>query len=228
MRIAILDDDDSRLDLARAPLLALGHSCQHFRSSAVLLDHLQQDACDLLVMDWQSANARGAQLIRAARDKSATRVPVLCLCGRDAEGIISALDAGADDYLVKPVRRGEIATRVQVLLRRAYPEQDTGELLRFGPYAFETQSARVSMAGKAINITHKEFELALLFFRNLGRPLSRAYVLEAIWAREPEMASRTMDTHVSRVRSKLGLRPENGYRLVPVYSYGYRLEQVPG
>lgn len=228
MRIAILDEDDSRLELVRAPLLALGHSCLHVRSSADMLDHLRQDGCNLLAMDWQTANVAGAQLIRAAREKSTIRVPVLCLCGRDAEDIISALDAGADDYLVKPVRRGEIATRVQVLLRRAYPEQDTGELLRFGLYAFETQSARVTMAGKAIDITHKEFELALLFFRNLGRPLSRAYVLEAIWAREPDMASRTMDTHVSRVRSKLGLRPENGYRLVPVYSYGYRLEQVPG
>jgi DNA-binding response OmpR family regulator len=226
MHIAILDDDASRTGPLQAPLIALGHTCLHFRTGAALLGHLQEDGFDLLVIDWQAANTGGPQLIRAVRDKLATRVPVLLLSGRDEADIIAALDAGADDYLVKPVRRGEIATRVQVLLRRAYPEHSAGEFLRFGPYGFETQSARLTRAGKTLDITHKEFALALLFFRNLGRPLSRAYLLEAIWARQPDLASRTMDTHVSRVRSKLGLRPENGYRLVPVYSYGYRLEQV--
>jgi DNA-binding response OmpR family regulator len=226
MHIAILDDDASRTGPLQAPLIALGHTCLHFRTGAALLGYLQEDGFDLLVIDWQAANTGGPQLIRAVRDKLATRVPVLLLSGRDEADIIAALDAGADDYLVKPVRRGEIATRVQVLLRRAYPEHSAGEFLRFGPYGFETQSARLTRAGKTLDITHKEFALALLFFRNLGRPLSRAYLLEAIWARQPDLASRTMDTHVSRVRSKLGLRPENGYRLVPVYSYGYRLEQV--
>jgi DNA-binding winged helix-turn-helix (wHTH) protein len=79
-----------------------------------------------------------------------------------------------------------------------------------------------------IDVTHKEFNLALLFFRNIGRPLSRAYIHEAIWVRETAVPSRTMDTHVSRVRNKLQLRPENGFRLVPVYSYGYRLEKLLG
>jgi DNA-binding response OmpR family regulator len=82
------------------------------------------------------------------------------------------------------------------------------------------------MDGEQIDVTHKEFNLALLFFRNLGRPLSRAYIHESIWVRETAVPSRTMDTHVSRVRNKLRLRPENGFRLVPVYSYGYRLEKL--
>jgi DNA-binding response OmpR family regulator len=81
--------------------------------------------------------------------------------------------------------------------------------------------------GQSVELTQKEFDLALLFFRNIGRPLSRAYIREAVWASDAEIASRTMDTHVSRVRSKLLLRPENGFRLAPVYSYGYRLEQLP-
>jgi DNA-binding response OmpR family regulator len=101
------------------------------------------------------------------------------------------------------------------------------EEIRFGNYVFESRSGRLTMAGTHIQVTQKEFELALLFFRNLGRPLSRAYILEAVWASEVEIPSRTMDTHVSRVRSKLQLRPENGFRLAPVYSYGYRLEQIP-
>jgi len=79
-----------------------------------------------------------------------------------------------------------------------------------------------------LDVTHKEFALALLFFRNMGRPLSRAYIHEAVWQRDTALPSRTMDTHVSRVRNKLQLKPEHGYRLVPVYSYGYRLEKLGG
>jgi DNA-binding response OmpR family regulator len=100
------------------------------------------------------------------------------------------------------------------------------EQLQFGPYVFETRPGRLLMDGAVIEVTHKEFYLALLFFRNIGRPLSRAYIHEAVWIRETALPSRTMDTHVSRVRNKLQLRPENGFRLVPVYSYGYRLEKL--
>jgi DNA-binding response OmpR family regulator len=128
--------------------------------------------------------------------------------------------------MIKPVRRGELLIRVQVLLRRAYPAQNTSEQIQFGQYVFELPIGRLSLNGKQIDVTQKEFDLALLFFRNLGRPLSRAYILEAIWSREVDVPSRTMDTHVSRVRNKLHLKPENGFRLTPVYSYGYRLEEL--
>jgi DNA-binding response OmpR family regulator len=139
---------------------------------------------------------------------------------------VAALDAGANDYLIKPMRNGEIVARVQVLLKRAYPEQHAGELMRFGRYVFETATTCVKHDQKTIKVTQKEFDLALLFFEHLGRPLSRAYIREMIWPGESELPSRTLDTHVSRVRSKLGLRPENGFRLSPVYSYGYELEQL--
>ena len=112
------------------------------------------------------------------------------------------------------------------VLRRAYPSQSGAEQLTFGPYVFETRPGRLLMDGEPIEVTHKEFYLALLFFRNIGRPLSRAYIHESVWIRETNVPSRTMDTHVSRVRNKLQLKPENGFRLVPVYSYGYRLEKL--
>jgi DNA-binding response OmpR family regulator len=144
------------------------------------------------------------------------------------DDIVTGLAAGADDYMIKPIRRGELVARVQALLRRAYPTQNAVEQIQFNQYVFEPRTSRLTAAGEQIELTQKEFDLALLFFRNLGRPLSRAYILEAVWSRDVEIPSRTMDTHVSRVRSKLQLRPENGFRLAPVYSYGYRLEQVSG
>ncbi len=74
--------------------------------------------------------------------------------------------------------------------------------------------------------TAKEFHLALLLFRNIHRSLSRAHILEAVWGRNPDLPTRTLDAHISLVRGKLGLRPENGLRLSSVYSFGYRLESL--
>ena len=82
------------------------------------------------------------------------------------------------------------------------------------------------MNGELLPLTAKEFGLALLLFRNVHRALSRGHILEAIWGRNPDLPTRTLDMHISRIRTKLELRPENGYRLAPVYSYGYRLEQL--
>ena len=76
--------------------------------------------------------------------------------------------------MIKPIRRGELVARVQALLRRAYPSQNTVEQIQFGDYVFESRTARLTVSGKSIDVTQKEFDLALLFFRNLGRPLSRA------------------------------------------------------
>jgi DNA-binding response OmpR family regulator len=169
----------------------------------------------------------GAEVLRWARERLPSNLPVLFMTSRSGEDdIVAGLSAGADDYMIKPIRRGELVARVQALLRRAYPTQNAVEQIKFGQYVFEVRTGRLTMKGNPVELTQKEFDLALLFFRNIGRPLSRAYILEAVWARDVEVVSRTMDTHVSRVRSKLQLRPEQGYRLAPVYSYGYRLEQL--
>lgn len=227
MRIAVLDHDRGQADLVSQVLSGAGHSCQTFDNAKDLLGQLRKDGTDLLIMDWQVPDLPGNEVLRRAKEKLAANTPTMFLAGGSAEDdIVAGMSSGADDYLVKPLRRGELMLRVSALLRRAYPSQNGSEQLQFGPYVFETRPGRLLMDGQPIDVTHKEFYLALLFFRNIGRPLSRAFIHESVWVRETAVPSRTMDTHVSRVRNKLQLRPENGFRLVPVYSYGYRLEKL--
>jgi DNA-binding response OmpR family regulator len=227
MRIAVLDDDRSQTDLVCQVLTSSGHVCHPFQSGKEILNQLRRESFDMLVIDWQVPDLSGAEVLRWAREKLPPNLPVLFMTSRSGEDeIVEGLAAGADDYMIKPIRRGELVARVQALLRRAYPSQTTVEQIHFGQYMFEARTGRLTNNGTSVEVTQKEFDLALLFFRNLGRPLSRAYILEAVWSRDIDIPSRTMDTHVSRVRSKLQLRPENGFRLAPVYSYGYRLEQI--
>ena len=227
MRIAVLDNDRSQADLVSQVLTTAGHTCHVFATGKDLLGQLRKDAFDMLVFDWNVTDMGAVDVLRKAKEKMPAATPMMFLTTSSGEDdIVAGITSGADDYMIKPLRRGELVTRVQALLRRAYPSQNGAEQLTFGKYVFETRPGRLLMDGEVIEVTHKEFYLALLFFRNIGRPLSRAYIHESVWIRESVVPSRTMDTHVSRVRNKLQLRPENGFRLVPVYSYGYRLEKL--
>ncbi|WUR13455.1 response regulator transcription factor [[Empedobacter] haloabium] len=229
MKIVVLDNDRSQSDLICQVLTSAGHVCHGFQTGKDLLSQLRKEEYDMLIFDWQVSDMGGAELMRKAREKLNEKAPVLFMTSSSGEDdIVAGLDAGADDYMIKPLRRSEMVARVQALLRRAFPTQNGAEQLQFGQYVFETRPGRLLMDGNVLDVTHKEFYLALLFFRNIGRPLSRAYIHEAVWIRETDVPSRTMDTHVSRVRNKLQLKPENGFRLVPVYSYGYRLEKLGG
>lgn len=226
MRITVLDSDPDQAAATCDALAALGHSCAPHGTGRAALEDMRHEASDLLVACWRIPDLPAADFIALAREATDMRIPILAIVDRTSEqDAVAALKAGIDDYIVTPVRRNELMLRARALLKVTHPDAES-EQLHFGQYTFEPHSARAWADDREITLTRKEFAVALLLFRNLGRPLSRAYIQESVWPREEDMPSRTIDTHVSRVRTKLGLIPENGYRLVPVYSFGYRLEEL--
>jgi len=227
MRIALVDDDPTQLEMMRWVLTAAGHHCHTYPSAKAFQHEMRRESFDLLVLDWMLPDNDGVSVMRWVRSSLEQRVPILFVTSKtDEESIVLALSTGADDYMIKPLRRGELIARVGALLRRAYPEDTAPETIDMCGLIFEPKTTTVTVDGQRISLTHKEFDLALLLFRNLGKPLSRSHIQESVWGHEEDIPSRTMDTHVSRVRSKLSLRPEVGFRLAPVYSYGYRLEAI--
>ncbi len=227
MRIAVLDNDVQQRALIAQALASASYEYEIVDQLSNLMSRVSEAGIDLLIYHWQP-EVEGLRLLAECR-RELPALPVLLLSGRSYEYELAAvLNGGLCDYQIKPLRRNELLVRLRVLAARAHPEAADAPGLHFGPYAFDIRRCTLKRSGESIGLTQKEFDLALLFFRHLGRPLSRATILEAVWPQDAEFSSRSMDTHVSRVRSKLGLRPENGFRLAPVYSYGYCLEQLAG
>jgi DNA-binding response OmpR family regulator len=227
MRIGILEDEPALAEQLERLLSAEGHSCFVFHSGQRLIGFLSRETVDILILDWNVPDISGLEIIRWARKERAGHPPILVLTARTAEeDIVTALKAGADEYVVKPVQPPVLLARIEALCRRAYPEPPPTRLQRFGDYIFDTRADAVITCDTPIQLTAKEFALALMLFRNLNRTLSRSYIFASIWGSSPDLQTRTLDAHVSKVRTKLGLRATSGFRLVPVYAYGYRLEAV--
>jgi DNA-binding response OmpR family regulator len=227
MRIAILEDDPAQAHFAIDTLSGAGHVCHEFAKGDDLVRALRRQTFDLMLLDWQVPGLSGEDVLRWARQSLIEHLPVIFITARGREAdITSILNAGADDYVTKPISPGVLLARVSSLLRRVYRKNPGATHEIFGDYEFDVPSAQVLRKGIPVTVTQREFNLALLLFQNLGRPLSRDHILELVWKQVSDIPSRTMDTHISLVRTKLGLRPENGYRLAPLYGHGYRLEQI--
>lgn len=227
MKIAILEDDSAQAAMVAEVLRSAGHICIVFISGRDLVSKVRQETFDLLVLDWNVPHVSGLEVATWARQTLKPVPPILMLTARaDAEDVVAALNAGADDFIVKPVDPVILRARVSALLRRAYHVDPVVQNETHGPYTFDPLRLTVSREGVEAQLTAKEFTLALTFFHNLHRPLGRAYLLETVWGRNPDLATRTLDSHVSKIRQKLSLRPETGFKLAPVYSYGYRLERT--
>lgn len=225
MQIAILDNDTAQYNQLAAWLAGPTAVLQRFTDLDTMLRNLREGKIDLMVVHWQSAIDR--RRLKEAIERRSPPVPLVLVAERTTmDSLTLLLDYSACDYVLKPLRRMDLVTRVHVLKKRFHVSQMMGERHEFGLYVFDTEAEKLRLNDEPIRITQKEFRLALLFFRHLGRPLSRAFILESVWPDHAEFSSRSMDTHVSRVRNKLGLQPEHGYRLAPVYSYGYRLERI--
>ncbi|MGH4033409.1 response regulator transcription factor [Actinomycetota bacterium Odt1-20B] len=178
---------------------------------------LKSHCCaDLILLDLDLPDLDGLELcrgIRAMRD-----IPIIAVTGRGSElDLVLGLKSGADDYVVKPYRKAELLARMEALLRRALPKEEPKSVIAHGPLELDAQAREVRLGGQPVDVTRKEFDLLFVLASKPGTVLSRRELLAEVWNDTWSHRGRTIDTHVSSLRGKLG----EGW-IVTVRGIGFR------
>lgn len=228
MRICLVEDDKDQIELITHWLKEAGHEVTVFEDGNRFITHAHQDSFDLIILDWMLPGVTGDQLLQWIREQTDWPVPVMFTTAKDEEeSIVYALANGADDYMIKPIRRAELIARATALSRRSqWGNAQNEETLELEPFEVKLDQRQLFMKGELIELTEREFDLAVFFFRHRGRILSRAHIMEVVWGQTADLATRTVDTHASRLRNKLGWNGESGWKLKSIYQHGYRLQSI--
>ena len=227
MSMALVEDDEIIAASFQGWLNEIGASVRVFHRGS---DFLQQDvsAFHLVMLDWMLPDMLGDQILVKLRQERNYTGGVLFVTSRDAESDVAfVLGLGADDYLVKPPSKKILLSRVQAVHRRVNRQSfQQPTKLDMSPYGADLVQRSVTLHGELVSLTPKEFDLAIYLFRHIGQLVGREQLMYDVWGKRAILETRTIDVHISNLRRRLKLRPENGFRLSTVHSFGYRLEPV--
>ncbi|MCH4811773.1 response regulator transcription factor [Vreelandella neptunia] len=225
MHIGVLEDDLDQQAFIEACLTTAGHQVSLFARSSELRRATKEQTFDFFIIDWRLPDSCGMDVVSHLRQHEGWRGPILFITASQGEDeIVKALELGADDFLAKPLRPKEFIARVSALGRRSgyvtpHPAATCPE-----SFKLHTEEHYISVAGNAVGLTEREYRLAALFFSKIGELITRAHLLELVWGIKGDVSTRTVDTHVSRLRRKLELDGRHGLRLRSVYQSGYRMD----
>lgn len=219
--ILVIEDDADVLSLIEYNFKQAGFAVQTAEDGEVGLRLAQKSIPDLIILDLMLPQMDGREVCRQLKQKESTRsISVLMLTGLAAEADrIVGLELGADDYVTKPFSPRELVLRVQAILRRNQPADSTHEVLSVGEISIYPQQHRVDVEGVTVPLTTMEFRLLNYLAGNAGKVQTRELILENVWGHRHNYSSRTVDTHIRRLRSKLG---RAGSYIDTVRSIGYR------
>ncbi len=224
MRVAIADDDPELLEQLSAALEGSNHSFDRYRNGAEMLTALKRETYDVVLIDWNMPGASGLEIVTWASGNLSPPPGMILLTSRaEKDDVVRGLEAGAIDYIVKPESNEVILARIDAAMRKVRAREKP-RFEQFGRYRLDRLQEVIEADGEPIKLTAKEFKVAELLFDNLNRPLSRNYIFAQVWNGSPDMETRTLDMHISRVRSKLELRPQNGFAIQTVFGFGYRMD----
>ncbi|WP_182187451.1 response regulator transcription factor [Pectinatus frisingensis] len=190
----------------------------------VAIDIFNKESLDIILLDIMMPKKDGFAVCREIRQTSNVPVIMITARGEDFERIMG-LDIGADDYIVKPFSPGEVMARVRAVLRRMeVTSSDQKRLLKYNDMSIDLNSYTVSINGRDVSLTKKEIELLWLLASNYGKVFSRDNLLDSIWGYDYFGDTRTVDSHIKRLRAKLNTKSDYGKMIKTVWGVGYKFE----
>lgn len=221
-RILLIEDEPDIAEVLQYNLEKEGFHVDMARRGDTGLESIRRDAPDLILLDLMLPGIDGLELTRLLkRDTSTARLPIVMLTARGEEvDRIVGLELGADDYISKPFSPREVVLRVKAVLRRIQHEESTAEHIEVGGIELDIAGHQLRVRDKEVPLTATEFRLLRLLMERGGRVQTRSQLLSDVWGYVEDIDSRTVDTHIRRLRRKLG--PEAD-RIETVIGVGYRL-----
>lgn len=225
-KILIVDDEKDIVKMLDYNLKKEGYRTISAHDGEYALDLAARQKPDLIILDLMLPGVDGLEACRILKkDKETQHIPIIMLTAKtQVSDKIVGLELGADDYITKPFSPRELLARIKAVLRRIKDKQEEGELIKAGDIELDLGKINVSISGKRIELTAKEFELLKILIQAKGRVLSRDYLLDQIWGFDNamEIQTRTVDVHIRTLRRKLG---KEAKRIVTVKNYGYRFNE---
>jgi DNA-binding response OmpR family regulator len=228
--ILVVEDERDLAQVVRMNLEAEGHTVYQAADGAAALEWARHEELDLIVLDLMLPKVDGLEVCRRIRRTSITPILMLTAKGTELDRVLG-LEMGADDYLVKPFAMRELLARIGAILRRvemmreAQQEPDAETVIDLPGLHIDPAAHDVVADGRPVTLTAKEFALLHLLAANPGRVFNREYLLERIWGDDYEGLDRTVDTHMLRLRKKLGGTGTVADRIATLWGVGYRFER---
>jgi DNA-binding response OmpR family regulator len=221
-RILIVEDDPALLRGLRDTFTSKGWEVSTAQDGERGLEAALAGSADLILLDLMLPRVNGYEICRAVRERG-IETPILMLTAKgQEEDIILGLNLGADDYITKPFRRGELLARAQAFVRRAKAREFAK--FRFGEYELDLQAHKLFHRGSEVELTAKEFALLSHFVRHRGRALARNDILDAVWGRSVIVTGRSVDRCVTTLRAKI---PGERDFIQTIRDVGYRFSECP-
>lgn len=252
VRILVVDDEESYREGLASGLGREGYEVVCVTDGPAALEYLSAHPCDLVLLDHMLPGMLGTEVCRALQARSA--VPVIMLTARDDEvDVVAALELGAAGYVTKPFRLRELIARIEATLRRTWPARSTGTstgagagaghasddgplsgtapraagVIRVGLLNIDAAGRALRVNGRPVHLTRREFDLLMLLVTPPGRVRTREEIIDLLWADRELADTRTLDTHVRRLRAKIEPDPHAPHYLQTVRGVGFRLEEPP-
>jgi len=221
--VLVIEDEPQIRRLLKLTLESQGFRVEQASSGEEGLIRSSTEVPGVVVLDLGLPDTDGVEVLKKIRSRS--NVPVVILSVRsDEQDIITCLDAGADDYLIKPFRQGELVARVRAALRHRHQTDDKGVIVA-GPVAIDLDARTVRKNGEAIRLTGTEYDLLALFVRNAGKVLTHRYILEQVWGSAYAEETQYSRVYVAQLRKKLEDDPANPTLITTESGIGYRFTE---